>query len=53
MGKGVQKCVFCWEVVSFLEGPFIGGSPVFLIGDDEGGVEEALARDILNDREII
>ena len=25
-GKGVQKCVLCWEVVSFSEGPFIGGS---------------------------
>ena len=21
MGKGVQKCVLCWEVVPFLKGP--------------------------------
>ena len=29
-GKGVQKCVFCWEVVSFSEGPFIGGYTALL-----------------------
>ena len=32
-GKGVQKCVLCWEFVPFLEGLLSGVLPVLLLLD--------------------